>query len=208
MGILQFFIKVRDCLSFAYDSFLSLCYKAAFESCGKNVLLKPSTSIFKGLHNINISDDVRIARYATIYSTEAKVFIGSKIGIAPYLKIITGNHRTDVVGHFMFDGDYEKRPEDDKDVTIVGDNWIGINVTILSGVTIGRGSVIASGAVVNKSCPPYSIIGGMPAKILKWRFSIDEILMHEQALYPPEERYSRKQLEDIRLKYDGDMKQS
>ena len=142
-------------------------------SCGRNVLIKPSTSVFKGLENIFISDDVRIARYAVIYTTNAKLFIGSKVGIAPYLKIITGNHNFHRVGHFMFDGDYDKRPEDDKDVVIEGDNWFGIGVTLLSGVHIGRGSIIAAGAIVTKSCPPYSIIGGAPARVLKFRFSVD-----------------------------------
>ena len=60
---------------------------------------------------------------------------------------------------------------------------VGCNVTILKGVTIGRGSVVAAGAVVTKSCPPYSIIGGVPAKIIKQRFTIDEIVKHEEILY-------------------------
>jgi len=194
-------IKIREALFFFKDSILSFFYKRAMGHCGRNVLLKPSTSIFKGLNNIYLSDDVRIARYAVIYSTDAKVFIGSKVGIAPFLKIISGNHRTDVIGHFMFDGDVEKRPEDDKDVIIEGDNWFGINVTVLSGVKVGRGSIVASGAVLNKSCPPYSIIGGVPARVLKWRFSIDEIIEHEKALYPIEKRFSREELEMFREAY-------
>lgn len=198
MFIFKYILRVKDYISFAYNSFLSICYRNSFGACGRDVLIKPSTSIFKGLRNIYISDHVRIARYATIYSTNAKVTIGPKVGIAPYLKIITGNHRTDVVGHYMFDGDYEKRPENDRDVLIEGDNWIGINVTILSGVNIGRGCVIASGAIVTKSFPPYSIIGGVPAKILKWRFSIDEIISHEMKLYPSEMRFTRLQLETMR----------
>lgn len=49
-------------------------------------------------------------------------------------------------------------------------------------MTIGRGSVVAAGAVVTKSCPPYSIIGGVPAKVLKMRYTQDEIIEHEKTL--------------------------
>lgn len=167
--------------------------------CGHSVMLKPFTSVFKGISNFHISPYVRIARYAVIYSTKASVYIGSKVGIAPYLKIITGNHSVLHIGAFIFDGNYPKKAEDDKDVIIEGDSWFGINVTILSGVTVGRGSVIAAGAVLNKSCPPYSIVGGVPAKVLKYRFSIDEALEHEKKLYPESIRYTRQELEDSRL---------
>ena len=68
------------------------------------------------------------------------------------------------------------------------------SIDILKGVTIGRGSVVAAGAVVNKSCPPYSIIGGVPAKILKYRFSIEEILEHEKILYPESKRFTKEEL--------------
>ena len=198
MRLLGYFVKMREGISFIWDSFLAFCYKQCLGSCGHNVLLKPSTSVFKGLHNIHISDNVRIARYAVIYSTEAKVLIGPKTEIAPYLKIISGNHRFDKTGHFIFDGDYEKKSGDDKDVILEGDHWLGINVTILSGVTVGRGSIIAAGAVLNKSVPPYAIVGGVPAKVLKYRFTIDECLEHECRLYPAEKRLTREQLEQSR----------
>ncbi len=161
-------------------------------------MIKPLSSVFKGVSNFHISSHVRIARYAIIYSTEANVFIGSKVEIAPYLKIITGNHSYNHIGKFLFDADYKKNTDDDKDVIIEGDSWFGINVTILSGVTIGRGSIIASGAVVNKSCPPYSIIGGVPAKLLKYRFTIEEALEHEEKLYHQSIRYTRQELEESR----------
>lgn len=76
----------------------------------------------------------------------------------------------------------EKLPENDRPVVIEDDVWVGANVTILKGVTIGRGSIVAAGAVVTKSFPPYSVIGGVPAHLLKRRFCDEEIVRHEQKL--------------------------
>ena len=112
--------------------------------------------------------------------------------------IITGDHRSDVIGKIIINSD-EKLPENDAPVIIEDDVWCGANVTILKGVTIGRGSVIAAGAVVTKSCPPYSIIGGIPAKVLKYRFSVDEAMQHEAKLYPVEQRLNIEALEYERI---------
>lgn len=92
----------------------------------------------------------------------------------------------------------ENKPKGfDKDVIIEEDVWIGCNVTLLAGVTIGRGTTVAAGAVVSKSMPPYCICGGVPAKFIKFYWTIDQILEHETKLYPKEERYTRDQLEDM-----------
>lgn len=61
-----------------------------------------------------------------------------------------------------------------KGITIEDDCWVGTNAAILDGVTIGKGCVVAAGAVVNKDVPPYSIVGGVPAKILKSRIQAVE----------------------------------
>ena len=60
-------------------------------------------------------------------------------------------------------------------VEIGNDVWIGNNVLIMDGVTIGDGAIIAAGAVVNKDVPPFAIVGGLPAKFIKWRFNQDQI---------------------------------
>ena len=61
------------------------------------------------------------------------------------------------------------------DVVIGNDVWIGENVTIIAGVTIGDGAVIAAGAVVTKDVPPYAVVGGVPANVIKMRFSDKQI---------------------------------
>lgn len=90
----------------------------------------------------------------------------------------------------------------DQDIIVEEDVWIGSNVTLLSGVTIGRGTTVAAGAVVAKSMPPYCICGGVPAKFIKFYWTIDQILKHEVKLYTEKERYTRQQLEEIFEKWE------
>ena len=85
--------------------------------------------------------------------------------------IITGVHRTDIRDKFMDEVTVaEKVPENDLPVVIEEDVWCGANVTILKGVTTGKGSIIAAGAVVTRNVGEYEIWGGVPAKKLKMRF--------------------------------------
>lgn len=62
-----------------------------------------------------------------------------------------------------------------KEVIVGNDVWIGTRAMILDGVTVGDGAVIAAGAVVTKDVPPYAIVGGVPAKVIKYRFPQEEI---------------------------------
>lgn len=105
----------------------------------------------------------------------------------PGVIIRGGNHNTGVIGAFMADVKV-KRPEDDMDVAIEGDAWIGAGAIILKGVTIGRGSIVAAGAVVTKSFPPYSIIGGVPARLIRPRWEAAVVAEHERILYPDSSR--------------------
>ena len=141
--------------------------------------------IVAGWKNLILDEYVTIGPRALIYCTNSKVIFKKKVVVGPGLTIIAGDHNYSEIGKFICD-QRNKRPEDDQDVIIESDVWIGANVTILKGVTIGRGSVVAAGAVVTKSCPPYSIIGGVPAKVIKQRFSAEEIELHEKILYGTE----------------------
>ncbi len=131
--------------------------------------------------NISIGDDVYIGPYAMFRSIK-DIKIGNKVLFGPHVYIIGGDHNYSVVGRYMFDVK-QKRDKDDQPVIIEDDTWIGCNVTILKGVTIGRGAIVSAGSLVIKDVPNYAIVGGVPAKILKYRFTNNEIEEHERLLY-------------------------
>ena len=108
---------------------------------------------------------------------DATLTIGSYCSIAPNVKIYMGGmHRTDWVTTYPFpacqkDAQHIKNWDPTHgDVTIGSDVWLCANCVILSGVTIGHGAVVANSAIVTKDVPPYAIVGGNPAKLIRWRF--------------------------------------
>ena len=147
-------------------------------------------------HNVYIYSSTNIGP-GHISALNAKFIIKRGCAVGPNLEVHTGNHSR-IVGRFVGEIREEEKPSGyDHDVVVGEDVWIGANVTLLAGVTIGRGSTVAAGAVVSKSMPPYCICGGVPAKVIKFYWTIDQILEHEVQLYPENERYTRKQLEEI-----------
>jgi acetyltransferase-like isoleucine patch superfamily enzyme len=187
MLLCQIAVKISLSFSYLWDKMWCHFYKRCMKSCGKGVYLRPTSCDFKGLWNMSVGDYSSIPKHSTFYCTEAPLTIGRKVVFGPKPTIITGDHRVDVIGKYILDST-EKLPENDAPVIIEDDVWVGANVTILKGVTIGRGSVVAAGAVVTKSFGPYSIIGGVPAKLLKPRFTKEQIIEHEKLLYHSEDR--------------------
>lgn len=116
----------------------------------------------------------------------AKLKIGKFCSIAGAVTVILGNHRTDSVTTYPFRALNVRWPgarrsfihdhTTNGDVVIGNDVWIGRGATIMSGVTVGDGAVIAANSLVTKNVEPYSIVGGVPAKCLKFRHSPQVIL--------------------------------
>lgn len=112
------------------------------------------------------------------YLYNEKIVIGSFCSIADYVVIQSGGeHRTDFVSTWSFDEMLFKRKEQarsykfTKDTTIGHDVWIGYGAYINSGVQIGSGAVIGAHAVVFNDVPPYAIVMGNPAAVVRYRFS-------------------------------------
>ena len=119
------------------------------------------------------------------------LFLGGNLVVGNFCSIsdnvnayLGGNHRTDWVTTYPF-GHVNKdkfngfngigHPATKGDIIIGNDVWICANVTIMSGVTIGDGAVIANNSHVVKNVEPYSIVGGNPAKLIKYRFTQEQI---------------------------------
>jgi acetyltransferase-like isoleucine patch superfamily enzyme len=168
--------------------------KPLFESYGKPFLFDPDG--FYHYSNISVGDNVVIGGHPTFISSLSKIKIGSNVGFGPGVVIIGGRHNITIPKRFWLNvTDKEKGPDDDLGVVIEDDVMVNTNAIILQGVIVGRGAVVAAGSVVTKSVPPYAIIAGNPAKVIKFRWDVDTIIEHEIALYPPEKRLSRSDLE-------------
>lgn len=200
-------IKLFKAIPFLLNRIAGFFIKKQMAKCGKNVYVCPLESDLKGLNNMVVGNNVSIPRGAVFYSTEAQLIIKDNVIFGPRPTIITGDHRIDVVGKTIFES-HEKIPDNDRDVIIEEDVWTGANIVILKGVTVGRGAVIAAGAVINKSVPPYAIVGGIPAKVLKYRFTIEKALEHEQILYPENKRYPKEYLKQSRINNNCHVKSS
>jgi acetyltransferase-like isoleucine patch superfamily enzyme len=124
----------------------------------------------------------RVGRYAYIgsgFETRSPVTIGDLCMLSTHVKIVGNDHGIDDVGNptrLTF------RPWDN--VTVFeADVWVGKQAIIKAGLRIGRGAVVAAGAVVTRDVEPYTVIAGVPAKVIKQRFSATERAQHEEILF-------------------------
>jgi acetyltransferase-like isoleucine patch superfamily enzyme len=105
--------------------------------------------------------------------------IGNKVVIAANVALLNSDdHRFDLVGKTMWDsgrGDKGK-------IVIEDDVWIGHGAIILTPASVGRGSIVAAGSVVTRDVPRYAVVGGVPAKVLRMRFSEEQVVEHERLL--------------------------
>ena len=97
-------------------------------------------------------------------NARGKIYIGKNVLIGPYVTIYSTNHIFSSI-----DIPIKDQGQTEEEVIIEDDVWIGANSTILPGVKIGKGAIIAAGAVVTKDVPTYSVVGGIPAKLIKER---------------------------------------
>lgn len=170
---------------------------AKFGYFGKNASIARPCDL-KNPKNIYLYDFARIGCRSTIMTMGNSRFIMKQYsGTAEGLVVVTSNHRQHI-GQFRLGNNDDNEY---KDIIVEEDVWIGINVTLLAGAHIGRGAIIGACSVVTKEIPPYAVAVGNPAKVIKFKWSIDDILKHESMLYPENERFTREELEGHRKLY-------
>lgn len=131
-------------------------------SVGLHVFIFPAVRILmpKG---IKIGENVVIS-HGTIITTAGSVTIGSNVLIGYGARILSANHKIPENRGLIWGAGHETSP-----IVIDDDVWIGANAIILPGIRIGKGAVVAAGAIVTKNVEPYSIVAGVPAKIIRMR---------------------------------------
>lgn len=130
-------------------------------SVGDNVTFHYGVFVFPEGYDITIGSDTHFAPYGILYGP---LSVGNKCAIAAHVVLASSAHTHDRVEVPFVD-----LPLDKRKITIEDNVWIGANAVITPGITIGTGSIIGAGAVVTKDVPPYSVMGGVPARLIRKR---------------------------------------
>ena len=146
--------------SFGAKSIRGFFVRGMVDKCGKNVNIEHGAFLASG-KGIEIGNNSGLGLGSRV---TGPLKIGNDVMMAPGVMIFTQNHETSDLSIPMR---LQTAPK--FEVKIGNDVWIGANAMILPGITVGNGCIIAAGAVVTHDVPDYAIVGGNPAKIIKYR---------------------------------------
>ena len=163
-ALYYFFARHLPCsglpYSFGAKSMRRFCAKLMLDKCGKNVNIEHNAFFASG-NGIEIGNNSGLGLNCRV---AGPLSVGDDVMMAPNVTIVTQNHEVESTEIPM-----RLQTAHKKKVTIGNDVWIGTNVVIMPGITIGNGCIIGAGAVVTKDVPDYAVVGGIPAKIIKFR---------------------------------------
>lgn len=193
MEILLRLKKIRRLYRWMLGTFVG---KKELGGFGENSVVECPTYI-ENPQSVFLAENARIRRNVTIINSPTeKVTIKKYSVIAAGVTIITNSHRSTVgIPQFLLGASHIN--DKSADVVIEEDVWIGANATILAGVTIGRGAIVGANALVTKDVPPYTLVVGSPARVVRKKFFSVDVIKHEKALYPENERLSEDFLHEL-----------
>jgi maltose O-acetyltransferase len=131
--------------------------RAALKHCGRKLKISSNVSIFNP-QNVTVGNDVYIG--PNCYFGGGEIVLEDEVSIGPFVTIAAGNHT-------MRDGSYRFGPYQFGRIHVGRGTWICANVVITSDVTIGKGCLVAAGSVVTKDVADHSVVGGVPAKLIR-----------------------------------------
>ncbi|WP_447746942.1 acyltransferase [Pseudomonas nicosulfuronedens] len=141
---------------------------------GGNIRIGYSSHI-KGFRNISIGKNFFSGPHLYLNTNNiSNIFIGNDVMFGPFVKVISGNHVIDYK-YGPINSSPHKKLGDDRGIKIDDDVWIGASTLVLDGAHICEGVVIGAGSVVTRKIPPYTIAVGNPAKVIKARFSAEDL---------------------------------
>ena len=204
---MSFFHKLRKRLSFSLHlSSINGFYRYFLEARRRRFgYIDPTAYVrfpirVKEPWNIYLYENCHIMGGALISAANAKFIMKKNSGAAENLVVFTNSHPYTIGEWFNIQANNNKTSEA-RDIVVEEDVWIGVNVTLLMGSSVGRGAVVGAGSVVRNKIPPYAIVLGNPAKVIGFKFTPEEIIEHEKALYPEKERLPIELLEKNYKKY-------
>jgi acetyltransferase-like isoleucine patch superfamily enzyme len=148
-----------------------------------------------GKQNVFLHENTIVHEFHNFITQEGK-FVMKKNSIAALgLTVITAEHGVSNIGDYP--GGQGWSDLQGSDVIVDEDVWIGAHVTLCAGTHIQRGAIVATGSICvkSKAYVPYSIVGGNPAKFIKFRFTLDEQIAHEKIRFHETERIATDVLE-------------
>lgn len=143
-----------------------------------------------------LDDYVVIQNRVNFISSEGRLIVKKYSVISSQCIIIPGTHMP-LVGMPFYYQTIDHIGDECSDIIIEEDCWIGAGSILLMKSHIGRGAVVAAGSVVTKPVPPYAVVAGNPARVIGVKFTKEDILKHEEALYSPSERLSAEQIDNL-----------
>ena len=193
---------IKKIISFKHCMFPS---KRNFGTTGSNIKVGYPVYI-EYVKNIHMEDNTVLRRGVSIQNNKNEhVYIKKYTVISMDVTIVTNNHRSTVgIPQCLLGASHIN--DISRDITIGEDVWVGTRATILSGGNLGRGCIVGACSVVTRPVPPYALVVGSPARIVGVKFSVDQILEHEKALYPSSERMNREELEKLFDQYYSGVK--
>ncbi len=191
--LLKKYYKFRKMYDFLYLQAIGNSSYTNYGKASKRCQIGTNQTLWP--ENVFMDDWSRLQNLTNMIAWKGKLIIKKYAAVSSQCLIIPGAHIPTVgLPQFL---SITHINDNDGEIIVHEDAWVGARCILLSKCEIGRGAVIGAGSIVSKKIPPYAVAVGSPAKIVAVRFTLEQIIEHEKILYPPEERMTTDDLKSL-----------